>query len=667
MRAPPLASLCLSLSLSLVAASETATNPPAPSSFTCVSGGGDRGGSCFVASCAQLHAAVDAGVSHITLYRNLTAADDARCAFPLRVSRPLTVRGACGDGTSKCSVSGGGVLVRQDRSACRQRCTRCENGEGPLFDVRDGGRLTLANLELRGACNARDGAGGAVVVRSNYRKKVDKGDGDVCSRASIESTPSAWAEADEAAAAVRDLKDERTAAAGLFHETEFDDENVDDDENVFENVFENASASLVAVGVAFVENLAVGGGGDAGNTNTDGRYGRSSSPPNGRGGAVAVFGASASATFLECAFEGNEAWGSASAGAIDPHAADVGEGGAVFLRRGVARVFRSAFTRNVAEKEGGAVYADRGARVSLEASTFSGNVVADDYWDGGGAVFLGDGGTSARADVARFVRNQVAVYPRGARRSPAAAARSPSCEARRLCSSTRSSGATRAAGARCARTTRRGASRRRGGAGTRGTPRRRRRCSARTSPRMTGSGNQGGRTWSACSAFSVTDQVTRVCPARPPRFPCRSARSSPTTPRERDARAPPPSAFAFETAPQIVAGTETSTAALTVPGSGRSGLGTAERSGVGVRGAAPPSELESAFAAALPRRVERRRRRRRLRRSRGLERGGGQLARARGARRPRTRRRQFLNETRVICGMICGITTPRVPRRASRL
>ena len=535
MRAPPLASLCLSLSLSLVAASETATNPPAPSSFTCVSGGGDRGGSCFVASCAQLHAAVDAGVSHITLYRNLTAADDARCAFPLRVSRPLTVRGACGDGTSKCSVSGGGVLVRQDRSACRQRCTRCENGEGPLFDVRDGGRLTLANLELRGACNARDGAGGAVVVRSNYRKKVEKGDVDVCSPASIESKPSAWAEADEAAAAVRDLKDERTAAAGLFHETEFDDENVDDDENVFEN----ASASLVAVGVAFVENLAVGGGGDAGNTNTDGRYGRSSSPPNGRGGAVAVFGASASATFLECAFEGNEAWGSASAGAIDAYAADVGEGGAVFLRRGVARVFRSAFTRNVAEKEGGAVYADRGARVSLEASTFSGNVVADDYWDGGGAVFLGDQGTSARADVARFVGNQVAVYPDARRKALTCGGGAVSvvrgAEAVFKYALFERNAAPR--GARCARTTRRRASRRRGGAGTGGTPRRRRRCSARTSPRMTGSGNQGGRTWSACSAFSVTDQVTRVCPARPPRFPCRNARSSPTTPRERTARA----------------------------------------------------------------------------------------------------------------------------------
>jgi hypothetical protein len=123
MRAPPLASLCLSLSLSLVAASETATNPPAPSSFTCVSGGGDRGGSCFVASCAQLHAAVDAGVSHITLYRNLTAADDARCAFPLRVSRPLTVRGACGDGTSKT----GPRVARDARDArtARALCSTC--------------------------------------------------------------------------------------------------------------------------------------------------------------------------------------------------------------------------------------------------------------------------------------------------------------------------------------------------------------------------------------------------------------------------------------------------------------------------------------------------------------------------------------------------------------
>ena len=149
-------------------------------------------------------------------------------------------------------------------------------------------------------------------MRSNYRKKVDKGDGDVCSPASIESKPSAWAEADEAAAAVRDLKDERTAAAGLFHETEFDDENVDDDENARENPLgENAIVgSALSVGVAFVENLAVGGGVLARGTQiTRGRYGRSSSPPNvGRGGAVAVFGASASATFDECAGRPPPGW-----------------------------------------------------------------------------------------------------------------------------------------------------------------------------------------------------------------------------------------------------------------------------------------------------------------------------------------------------------------------
>ena len=598
MRAPPLASLCLSLSLSLVAASETATNPPAPSSFTCVSGGGDRGGSCFVASCAQLHAAVDAGVSHITLYRNLTAADDARCAFPLRVSRPLTVRGACGDGTSKCSVSGGGVLVRQDRSACRQRCTRCENGEGPLFDVRDGGRLTLANLELRGACNARDGAGGAVVVRSNYRKKVEKGDVDVCSPASIESKPSAWAEADEAAAAVRDLKDERTAAAGLFHETEFDDENVDDDENVFEN----ASASLVAVGVAFVENLAVGGGGDAGNTNTDGRYGRSSSPPNGRGGAVAVFGASASATFLECAFEGNEAWGSASAGAIDAYAADVGEGGAVFLRRGVARVFRSAFTRNVAEKEGGAVYADRGARVSLEASTFSGNVVADDYWDGGGAVFLGDQGTSARADVARFVGNQVAVYPDARRKALTCGGGAVSvvrgAEAVFKYALFERNAAPRG-GAVCAHD----AAARFASPGRSGDGRDASASSAVFRENESAHdwfGKPGGKDVECVQCFFGDGSGDASMPRASPALSLsKCAFVADDAARKNGACAPPPSAFAFETAPQIVAGTETSTAALTVPGSGRSGLGTAERSGVGVRGAAPPSELESAFAAAL--------------------------------------------------------------------
>ena len=392
MRAFPLAFLCLGLGLGLglVAASETAT---APSSFTCVSA--NRGGTCFVASCAQLHAAVDAGVAHITLYRNLT-----KCSFPLRVSRPLTVRGACGDGTSKCSVSGGGVLVRQDRSACRQRCTRCENGQGPLFDVREGGRLTLANLELRGACNARDGAGGAVVVRGSTSNGRDDDAEKLCSGA-VARPPNAWADADEATRVVRDLEDERTSS--------------------LESKTTEVTASLVAVGVAFVENLVVGGGGSPASSSSSSTPSKSSSilpsaPWNGRGGAVALFGRGASATFVECAFQANEAWGSASA-SLDAYAADVGEGGAVFARRGVVRFHGSVFQNNVAEKEGGALYADKGARVEIKTSTFRDNVVADDYWDGGGAVFLGDAATFASVDVARFVGNEVAVYPDARRKA----------------------------------------------------------------------------------------------------------------------------------------------------------------------------------------------------------------------------------------------------------
>ena len=406
MRAPPPASFCLGLGLGLclVAASETATTP---SSFTCVSSGG-RGGSCFVASCAQLHAAVDAGVSHVTLYRNLSAAEDAQCAFPLRVARPLTVRGACGEGTSKCSVSGGGVLVRRDRSACRQRCTRCENGAGPLFDVREGGRLTLANLELRGGCNARDGAGGAVVVRGPGPETPPRGDLNrrCASRASPEPASSAWVDADEATAVVRDLEDEHRATPERERDGDDDDA--------------GPSASLVAVGVAFAENLVVGGGGDAAVSARPAegptKGPASPSPWNGRGGAVAVFGSRARATFVECAFEANEAWGSASA-TLDAYGADVGEGGALFVRRGVARIFRSVFGRNVAEKEGGAIYADKGAVITVSTSTFAENVVADDYWDGGGAVFLGDAATSARADVVRFVGNAVDVYPDARRKA----------------------------------------------------------------------------------------------------------------------------------------------------------------------------------------------------------------------------------------------------------
>jgi hypothetical protein len=364
-------------------------------------------------------------------------------------------------------------------------------------------------------------------------------------------------------------------------------------ENVFEN--ENASASLVAVGVAFVENLAVGGGGDAGNTNAF----VTTSPPNGRGGAVAVFGASASATFLECAFEGNEAWGSASAGAMDAYAADVGEGGAVFLRRGVALFVRSAFTRNVAEKEGGAVYADRGARVSVEASTFSGNVVADDYWDGGGALFLGDRGTSARADVARFVGNQVAVYPDARRKALTCGGGAVSvvrgAETVFKYALFERNAAPRG-GAVCVHD----AAARFASPGRSGDGRDASAASAVFRENESAHdwfGKPGGKDVECVQCFFGDGSGDASMPRASPAVSLsKCAFVADDAARKNGACAPPPSAFAFETAPQIVAGTEISTATLTVP---ESGLSTAERSGVGVRGAAPPSELESAFAAAL--------------------------------------------------------------------
>ena len=141
-------------------------------SFTCVATSDATRGSCFVATCAQLVGAVRSGVAHVTLYRDLVAPGTfERCGFPITVSRPLTIRGACagrgGDAdadadaaSSRCVVDGGGVVTRLDRETCRQHCATCSGGGAPLFDVRAGGALTLIDLELRNACNARDGRGG---------------------------------------------------------------------------------------------------------------------------------------------------------------------------------------------------------------------------------------------------------------------------------------------------------------------------------------------------------------------------------------------------------------------------------------------------------------------------------------------------------------------------
>jgi predicted outer membrane repeat protein len=406
MRVSVFACLFLSLAHARVAVSEPTTTT---SSFTCVSSG-DQGGSCFVASCAQLHAAVNAGVSHVTLYRNLTAGVDDRCSFPLRVARPLTVRGACGEGTGKCLISGGGVLARRDRNACRQKCTTCSNSAGPLFDVREGGHLTLANLELVGGCNAKDGAGGAVVVRG-----VSEVENENCVRKPIENvfdrtSAASWTDADEANRVVRDLEDEINVQEFSAATTKTSVKR--------KKPHKKASASLVAVGVTFAENLVTGGSVRTGGSELGVReYASHGAPWNGRGGAVAVFGNAASATFVSCAFLGNEAWGNASVALSDAYGADVGEGGAIFVSSGRAFVSGSRFENNVAEKEGGAVYAEAGAFVKITATSFDGNVVTDDYWDGGGGVFLGGLGTTAEIDVTRFAKNSVTEYPDARRRA----------------------------------------------------------------------------------------------------------------------------------------------------------------------------------------------------------------------------------------------------------
>jgi hypothetical protein len=191
----------------LVAATASPSSPPPSSSlpsasalpgasFTCVATSDATRGSCFVATCAQLVGAVRSGVAHVTLYRDLVAPGTfERCGFPITVSRPLTIRGACagrgGDAdadadaaSSRCVVDGGGVVTRLDRETCRQHCATCSGGGAPLFDVRAGGALTLIDLELRNACNARDGRGGAVVVRGRASSPREE---DACGGRTIDA------------------------------------------------------------------------------------------------------------------------------------------------------------------------------------------------------------------------------------------------------------------------------------------------------------------------------------------------------------------------------------------------------------------------------------------------------------------------------------------------
>jgi hypothetical protein len=137
---------------------------------------------------------------------------------------------------------------------------------------------------------------------------------------------------------------------------------------------ENA-AVLTMVRVTVRDSVAYGYGG-----------GRGRGAWNGRGGAVAVLNEYAKATFSECTFIGNEAWGGEDSddlflgGYSDPigsgggdggmaadYSTNLGEGGAVYISGASASFDRCTFEDQTAEKEGGAVYVDGGA-----ATTFDG-------------------------------------------------------------------------------------------------------------------------------------------------------------------------------------------------------------------------------------------------------------------------------------------------------
>ena len=399
-----LATFATFAALVVVASATTGAGPPAwasseqasaasgpsaassPASFTCVTSASGSRGSCFVATCQQLAGAVRSGASHVTLYRNLTG-----CDFPVVVRGPLTLRGACGHrapgadaSDAPCVIDAAARLRRQPLDACRQHCTSCDDpsSSGPIFDVRAGGRLTLINLELRRACNALDGAGGAVVVRARRPSPRD-----------------------ECHPTVHHHPDERERA---WADQDIPEEDTRDDS--YPHSDDSYSATLHARGVVFRDAVALGSSAGAGAGAGAG------SAANGRGGAVALLGDGARGFFDGCRFVGNEAWGGAPSSTYT-YDANVGEGGAAHVRGGWASFRGCEFVGNVAEKEGGAVYLDDGATATFEACTFARNRVHDDYWDGGAGVFLASPNTAARFDVVRFEENVVAVYPDARRRA----------------------------------------------------------------------------------------------------------------------------------------------------------------------------------------------------------------------------------------------------------
>ena len=414
-------------------------DPPAgvgvASSFTCVHDLSERG-SCFVADCAQLRGALNAGVAHVTLFANLSFSHSA-CAFPLVVRRPLTIRGACGDPSPsggenprrpspRCVIDGGGVVTREPAATCRQQCASCDGGGAPVFDVRRGGALTLVNLEIRNACNKHhaDGAGGAIVVRSgvgSFSSREAENDDSSFGSSFDASSPRDGSVSCSAGGARGGVsppdpdgwrEPSLPSFAPFFSDGLLDDDRPPSDRPPSDppsdassrgfstlDAYDPRNASLTAVNVLVRDCVAYGGAGN-----------------DGRGGAFAIAGARASARFADCAFEGNEAWGAASAAMS--YDANLGEGGAAAVADGASASFRRCrFARNVAEMEGGAVTVSGGATVAFDACEFANNTVWDDYKDGGGALFASGANTRVSVEVTKFSGNEVRAYPDARRRA----------------------------------------------------------------------------------------------------------------------------------------------------------------------------------------------------------------------------------------------------------
>jgi len=143
---------------------------------------------------------------------------------------------------------------------------------------------------------------------------------------------------------------------------------------------------------------------------------------HGRGGGVALLGSRSFASFEDCEFASNEAWGIdpgtqvGSGSSVTDYSSSLGNGGGVYVKGGFFACVRCEFRHNVAESEGGAVAVVHGATVALESCDFRGNRVWDDYWDGGGGVLVGDEGSNASVRTSRFDANEVRGYPDPRRR-----------------------------------------------------------------------------------------------------------------------------------------------------------------------------------------------------------------------------------------------------------